>query len=257
MSTAVELLHIATLVHDDTVDFADTRRGEKTASNIWGPHIAVLVGDFLFATSAEYVCDTQSIRLIKQFASTISDLAKGQLKEIENKFNIELNMDNYLDIIFKKTGSLFATSSMSGALLGGAVEEDINNVYQFGKNLGLGFQIYDDALDFEGDEKKMGKPVGSDLKNGVMTLPSIIASKKNEKIKKEIINLFELKEENRNEEVDILVKKITKEGYVEEAKHKASKLIDRSIENISSLKNNNIYKDSLIKLAISSKDREK
>ena len=257
ISTAVELLHIATLVHDDTVDFADTRRGEKTASNIWGPHIAVLVGDFLFATSAEYVCDTQSIRLIKQFASTISDLAKGQLKEIENKFNIELNMDNYLDIIFKKTGSLFATSSMSGALLGGAVEEDINNVYQFGKNLGLGFQIYDDALDFEGDEKKMGKPVGSDLKNGVMTLPSIIASKKNEKIKKEIINLFELKEENRNEEVDILVKKITKEGYVEEAKHKASKLIDRSIENISSLKNNNIYKDSLIKLAISSKDREK
>ena len=257
MSTAVELLHIATLVHDDTVDFADTRRGEKTASNIWGPHIAVLVGDLLFATSAEYVCDTESIRLIKQFASTISDLAKGQLKEIENKFNIELNMDNYLDIIFKKTGSLFATSSMSGALLGGAVEEDINNVYQFGKNLGLGFQIYDDALDFEGDEKKMGKPVGSDLKNGVMTLPSIIASKKNEKIKKEIINLFELKEENRNEEVDILVKKITKEGYVEEAKHKASKLIDRSIENISSLKNNNIYKDSLIKLAISSKDREK
>ena len=257
MSTAVELLHIATLVHDDTVDFADTRRGEKTALNIWGPHIAVLVGDFLFATSAEYVCDTESIRLIKQFASTISDLAKGQLKEIENKFNIELNMDNYLDIIFKKTGSLFATSSMSGALLGGAVEEDINNVYQFGKNLGLGFQIYDDALDFEGDEKKMGKPVGSDLKNGVMTLPSIIASKKNEKIKKEIINLFELKEENRNEEVDILVKKITKEGYVEEAKHKASKLIDRSIENISSLKNNNIYKDSLIKLAISSKDREK
>ena len=186
MSTAVELLHIATLVHDDTVDFADTRRGEKTASNIWGPHIAVLVGDFLFATSAEYVCDTQSIRLIKQFASTISDLAKGQLKEIENKFNIELNLDNYLDIIFKKTGSLFATSSMSGALLGGAVEEEINNVYQFGKNLGLGFQIYDDALDFEGDEKKMGKPVGSDLKNGVMTLPSIIASKRNEKKKKPV-----------------------------------------------------------------------
>ena len=257
MSTAVELLHIATLVHDDTVDFADTRRGEKTASNIWGPHIAVLVGDFLFATSAEYVCDTQSIRLIKQFASTISDLAKGQLKEIENKFNIELNLDDYLDIIFKKTGSLFATSSMSGALLGGAVEEEINNVYQFGKNLGLGFQIYDDALDFEGDEKKMGKPVGSDLKNGVMTLPSIIASKKNKKIKKEIINLFELKEENRNEEVDILVKKITNEGYVEEAKFEASKLIDRSLENISSLKNNNIYKESLINLAISSKDREK
>ena len=88
MATAVELLHIATLVHDDTVDFADTRRGEKTASNIWGPHIAVLVGDFLFATSAEYVCDTGSIRLIKQFASTISDLAKGELKEIENSNNV-------------------------------------------------------------------------------------------------------------------------------------------------------------------------
>ena len=127
MATAVELLHIATLVHDDTVDFADTRRGEKTASNIWGPHIAVLVGDFLFATSAEYVCDTESIRLIKQFASTISDLAKGELKEIENSNNVDSKVEDYLDIIFKKTGSLFATSSMSGALLGGAKEKDRND----------------------------------------------------------------------------------------------------------------------------------
>jgi len=176
MSTAVELLHIATLVHDDTVDFADTRRGEKTASNIWGPHIAVLVGDFLFATSAEYVCETGSIRLIKQFASTISDLAKGELKEIENSININLKTNDYLNIIFKKTGSLFATSAMSGALLGGAKESDVKLIYEYGKNLGLGFQIFDDVLDFEGEESKLGKPIGSDLKNGIMTLPSIIAS---------------------------------------------------------------------------------
>ena len=175
MATAVELLHIATLVHDDTVDFADTRRGEKTASNIWGPHIAVLVGDFLFATSAEYVCDTGSIRLIKQFASTISDLAKGELKEIENSNNVNIKFEDYLDVIFKKTASLFATSSMSGALLGGANENDIQKLYSYGRNLGLGFQIFDDILDFEGEETQLGKPIGSDLKNGIMTYPSIIA----------------------------------------------------------------------------------
>jgi len=257
MATAVELLHIATLVHDDTVDFADTRRGAKTASNIWGPHIAVLVGDFLFATSAEYVCETESVRLIKQFASTISDLAKGELKEIENSGNINLNIKDYLDVVFKKTGSLFATSSMSGALLGGANEEDIKKIYSFGKNLGLGFQIFDDVLDFEGTEEKLGKPVGNDLRNGIMTYPSIIARDRDEKIKNSIKDLFKLSQTERSGAIKELVNSIIDSGSVEETKIKASSLIDQAITDIESIKKENIFTDSLKELANFSKNRER
>ncbi|MQG20082.1 MAG: polyprenyl synthetase family protein [SAR202 cluster bacterium] len=257
MATAVELLHIATLVHDDTVDFADTRRGEKTASNIWGPHIAVLVGDFLFATSAEYVCDTESIRLIKQFASTISDLAKGELKEIENSNNVDSKVEDYLDIIFKKTGSLFATSSMSGALLGGAKEKDINTLYSFGKNLGLGFQIFDDILDFEGDENQLGKPVGNDLKNGIMTYPSLLARDRNKNIKKDIEELFNLPKNKREDAVTSVVKEIKSSGFIDESISKASKIIEKAIEDLESVKEKNIFIDSLIDLAKFSMNRDK
>jgi len=257
MATAVELLHIATLVHDDTVDFADTRRGEKTASNIWGPHIAVLVGDFLFATSAEYVCDTESIRLIKQFASTISDLAKGELKEIENSNNVDSKVEDYLDIIFKKTGSLFATSSMSGALLGGAKEKDINTLYSFGKNLGLGFQIFDDILDFEGDESQLGKPVGNDLKNGIMTYPSLLARDRNKNIKKDIEELFNLPKNKREDAVTSVVKEIKSLGFIDESISKASKIIEKAIEDLESVQKKNIFIDSLIDLAKFSMNRDK
>ena len=257
MATAVELLHIATLVHDDTVDFADTRRGEKTASNIWGPHIAVLVGDFLFATSAEYVCDTESIRLIKQFASTISDLAKGELKEIENSNNVDSKVEDYLDIIFKKTGSLFATSSMSGALLGGAKEKDINTLYSFGKNLGLGFQIFDDILDFEGDESQLGKPVGNDLKNGIMTYPSLLARDRNKNIKKDIEELFNLPKNKRKDAVTSVVKEIKSLGFIDESISKASKIIEKAIEDLESVQKKNIFIDSLIDLAKFSMNRDK
>lgn len=257
MATAVELLHIATLVHDDTVDFADTRRGEKTASNIWGPHIAVLVGDFLFATSAEYVCDTESIRLIKQFASTISDLAKGELKEIENSNNVDSKIEDYLDIIFKKTGSLFATSSMSGALLGGAKEKDINTLYSFGKNLGLGFQIFDDILDFEGDESQLGKPVGNDLKNGIMTYPSLLARDRNKNIKKDIEELFNLPKNKREDAVTSVVKEIKSLGFIDESISKASKIIEKAIEDLESVQKKNIFIDSLIDLAKFSMNRDK
>ncbi|MED5254800.1 MAG: polyprenyl synthetase family protein [Chloroflexota bacterium] len=257
MATAVELLHIATLVHDDTVDFADTRRGEKTASNIWGPHIAVLVGDFLFATSAEYVCDTESIRLIKQFASTISDLAKGELKEIENSNNVDSKVEDYLDIIFKKTGSLFATSSMSGALLGGAKEKDINTLYSFGKNLGLGFQIFDDILDFEGDESQLGKPVGNDLKNGIMTYTYLLARDRNKNIKKDIEELFNLPKNKREDAVTSVVKEIKSSGFIDESISKASKIIEKAIEDLESVQKKNIFIDSLIDLAKFSMNRDK
>ncbi|MCH8277705.1 MAG: polyprenyl synthetase family protein [Proteobacteria bacterium] len=125
MATAVELLHIATLVHDDTVDHADTRRGHQTASKLWGRNVAVLIGDFIFATSAMYVCDTDNISLVRRFAETITELARGELNEIYTAWQPGVPLEEYNQRIYDKTASLFCTAAESGAVLG-EVDDDQN-----------------------------------------------------------------------------------------------------------------------------------
>ena len=174
MGAAVELLHLATLVHDDTVDNAAVRRGRATLSSLWGPEVAVLVGDYLFASSAIHVCNTENIRVIKGFSRTIMDLSSGQLSEHFMCNDWRQTREQYMDRIFKKTGSLFATAAESGAVLSGAEEHVVQAVREFGSNLGIAFQIVDDVLDFEGSPAEIGKPVGSDLASGVLTLPALL-----------------------------------------------------------------------------------
>ncbi len=174
MGAAVELLHLATLIHDDTVDNAAVRRGRATLSSLWGPEVAVLVGDYLFATSAIHVCNTEDIRVIKGFSRTIMDLSSGQLTEHFMANQWQQTREQYMDRIFKKTGSLFATAAESGALLSGADERVVKAVREFGSNLGIAFQVVDDILDFEGSAAEIGKPVGSDLASGVLTLPALL-----------------------------------------------------------------------------------
>ena len=174
MGAAVELLHLATLIHDDTVDNADVRHGRATLSSLWGPDVAVLVGDYLFATSAIHVCNTENIRVIKGFSRTIMDLSSGQLTEHFMANQWRQTREQYFERIFKKTGSLFATAAESGAVLSGADEGTIRAAREFGGNLGVAFQVVDDILDFEGSPAEMGKPVGSDLASGVLTLPALL-----------------------------------------------------------------------------------
>ena len=174
MGAAVELLHLATLIHDDTVDNADVRHGRATLSSLWGPDVAVLVGDYLFATSAIHVCNTENIRVIKGFSRTIMDLSSGQLTEHFMANQWRQTREQYFERIFKKTGSLFATAAESGAVLSGADEGTVRAAREFGGNLGVAFQVVDDILDFEGSPAEMGKPVGSDLASGVLTLPALL-----------------------------------------------------------------------------------
>ena len=175
MATAVELLHMATLIHDDTVDNSDFRRGEATISSLWGRNVAVLLGDFIFAASATNVCDTDNVRVIRRFSETIMDLSSGELQELADAYNANQTMDDYLHRIYKKTASLFATAGESGAILSGQSEEDVESLKSYGYNVGMAFQIVDDILDFEGTAEEVGKPVGSDLSHGIMTLPAILA----------------------------------------------------------------------------------
>jgi len=174
MASAVELLHLATLIHDDTVDNSPLRRGRATVSNTWSPHVAVLFGDYVFATSATFVCDTNNIRVIRRFSETIMELASGQLMEYFTAFDSTQARSLYHDRIYRKTASLFCTASESGAVLGEASEPEVQALRNYGYNIGMAFQVRDDLLDFEGDPSNLGKPVGSDLLNGVLTLPTIM-----------------------------------------------------------------------------------
>lgn len=174
MATGVELLHLATLIHDDTVDDADTRRGQASVSGRWGKEVAVLLGDYLFATSATLVCDTGNLRVVRRFAETIMELASGELIEYFNTFNPQQELDRYYDRIYRKTASLFRTASETGAVLSAASEDQIQALSSYGYNIGMAFQVVDDLLDILGDEAELGKPVGNDLRQGVLTLPSIM-----------------------------------------------------------------------------------
>lgn len=171
MAGAVELLHVATLIHDDTVDDSDLRRGRATVANLWGRDAAVVVGDYIFAASATFVCDTGNIRVIRRFAETIMELSKGQLYEMANAFSPDQDMEGYLDRIYSKTASLFATAAESGGVLSGADEEIVQALQGYGYNLGMAFQVVDDILDVRGSRDEVGKPVGNDLLQGVITLP--------------------------------------------------------------------------------------
>ena len=174
MAGAVELLHLATLIHDDTVDDSPTRRGRATVGNVWGHQVAVLFGDYVFATSATFVCDTDNIRIMRRFSETIMDLASGELIEYFGSFDASQAREVYNDRIYRKTASLFCTAGESGALLAGAPEDEVQAMRRYGYNIGMAYQVGDDLLDFEGDATDLGKPVGSDLLHGVLTLPTIM-----------------------------------------------------------------------------------
>ena len=175
MATAVELLHIASLIHDDTVDGSATRHGRATISSLWGRDVAVQTGDYVFASAAALVCETGNVRVIRRFSQTIMDLATGQLREVAETHDPDGTREDYMARIYAKTASLFVVAAEAGAALSGASVETVEAMSSYGRSLGLAFQIVDDILDFEGVEDHIGKPVGSDLANGVLTLPAIIA----------------------------------------------------------------------------------
>jgi len=174
MATASELLHIATLVHDDAIDKADMRRGRETINKIWGLERAVILGDFLFARAGELAADTGNLRAVRLFAQTLGTISHAELRQGFSAFRLEQSYDDYIERIAGKTAALFAMATESGAVLSKAPEKVIQALKDYGYNLGVAFQIVDDILDFVSTEAEMGKPVGSDLSQGTVTLPSLL-----------------------------------------------------------------------------------
>ena len=174
MATAVEIMHTATLVHDDAIDNSPVRRGRPTINKLWGEEKAVLLGDYLFAEAGALCATTQNLRVIKLFAKTLKTISSGELNQAFYAFNLEQSRPQYFQRVAKKTSALFLMAIESGAALSQAPEESIEILKEYGHNLGIAFQIVDDILDFTGTEEELGKPIGSDLAQGTLTLPAIL-----------------------------------------------------------------------------------
>jgi octaprenyl-diphosphate synthase len=174
LAAAIELLHTATLVHDDVIDNAATRRGRPTANSLLHNTTTVMLGDYMFAHAANFAAGTANIDVIRLFSQTVITIARGEIGQDMAAYDARQTVRQYLQRIAGKTASLFAAACQGGALLTAASRDRVEALKDYGYNLGMAFQIVDDILDFVGDEQEMGKPVGSDLSQGTLTLPSLL-----------------------------------------------------------------------------------
>lgn len=173
-AAGVELLHTASLIHDDTVDHAEIRRGRPTLNSLISTETVILFGDYIFARAAMLAAETMNPRVVGVFAGTLGDICDGELREIFTARELGQSLDDYNRRIYGKTAALFAGSAEMGAILGRANDDEIASMRCFGKNIGMAFQIVDDVLDLRESTSQIGKPAGLDLRQGTVTLPTML-----------------------------------------------------------------------------------
>ncbi len=175
LSVAFEMTHLASLIHDDIVDEARTRRGKPTVNSLWGDKIAILLGDYYFAKTAGLIADIDDQRIDRLFSDTVATVSEGTIMEMMTAGSIDLTVETYYEKIKHKTACLIAACSKGGAIVSQASDEEIALLDEYGLNLGIAFQITDDILDYTQDQSTIGKPAGNDLRQGMVTLPLIYA----------------------------------------------------------------------------------
>ncbi len=182
LAELTELIHTASLVHDDIIDSAPLRRGRETINDLWNDKISVITGDFLFAQASVRLGELENSEIVKIYANVLSDLCDGEIEQYSLKYDTNISWDQYITKSTTKTASLFAAACKSSSLLNDQSEEDIKLANDFGNFLGIAFQIVDDTLDFTSTKNELGKEVGADLKQGIITAPTLFAlDEKNEK----------------------------------------------------------------------------
>lgn len=245
MAASVELMHTATLIHDDAIDKSMSRRGKATIYKLWGGEPAILLGDYLFAKAGEFVSDTQSPRVIKLFSQTLATISSGELNQFFSAYNLKQTRDQYFKKISGKTASLFALSTESGAILSGAPEKSVRILRDYGHYLGIAFQIVDDILDFIGTEAELGKPVGSDLAQGTITLPAMLLLERSPED-----NPVKRRFENRDDPDNIrqAIELIRNSPIVDECYAVANEYCAKACQHLNQLPENN-NREALLKLA--------
>lgn len=245
LAAAVEMLHTATLVHDDLIDGALLRRGNPTLNASWTPGATVLAGDYLFARAADLAAQTDSVRAMRLFAHALMVICSGEIRQMFNK-RADLSRQQYFDRIYAKTAALFAVSTEASGVLGGAPEPAAAALRTYGEQLGMAFQIVDDVLDFVGSEDRLGKPVGSDLRAGLVTLPTLWFVEQNggHELLNEIVN------NGRRDDPSIreAVRAICESGAIEATLDEARQFVHRSQEALELLPPSK-YRDALWELS--------
>jgi geranylgeranyl pyrophosphate synthase len=178
LAASLEVVHTASLVHDDTIDDALTRRGFTTVNSVWDKHTAIVTGDFLFAKSAQLASRMDSVRIMHMLSETVMSMCAGEMRQYAHKNDWNISIDEYLERVGAKTASLFAMCCSGAGVATRQPETRIEALHRYGFNVGLAFQIVDDILDFDSDERTLGKPAGNDLAQGTITLPAILFMQK-------------------------------------------------------------------------------
>ncbi len=249
LAAAVETLHTATLVHDDLIDNAFLRRGNPTLNTLWNSAATVLTGDYLFAQAAAFAAETESVRVISIFAQTLITICNGELNQIfggDKGQPTATAREYYYQRIYSKTASLFAASTEAGGLLGGAPQAEAQALRDYGYNLGMAFQIVDDILDFAGNEGDLGKPIGSDLRQGIVTLPTICfleAHPEDEAVSRVLSGRGK-----GDDEVGAAVEAIKESGAIESSTAEAKRFAAKSRDALSILPHNE-YRQAMLDLA--------
>ena len=245
LAAAVELIHSATLLHDDVVDVSEVRRGKKTANAIWDNKATILVGDYLFSIAFQLMVRSKNLRVLDLLAKASSIMADGEVMQLENSNDIRLTEEKYLEIIFGKTAVLFSAACESGALINNCSEEKTIALGNFGKHLGTVFQIVDDILDYNSKESVLGKDVGNDFFEGKVTLPIILtykaASEKERRFISEIFTKNLLTTERNQNDFNEILNLIKKHGGLEFSREVAEANRDMALKEL------DIFSDSSFK----------
>ncbi len=254
LSAAVEFIHTATLLHDDVIDESKQRRGKPTANEKWKNKTSVLVGDFLFSRAFQLMTKYGNSETLKILADTSVIISEGEVLELANDKNLEINEDIYFDVVNAKTASLFSAACQVGSISANASNTEINALKSFGTNFGMTFQLVDDAIDYSSNKKILGKNTGDDFKEGKITLPIILAygrsNEKEKKFWKRTISELNQEEGDFDNALDIINKYQCIQDTITRANHFSNVAID-SID----IFKNNIFKEKLAALVSTSISR--
>ena len=236
LAACVELIHAATLMHDDVIDNGTVRRGKKTLNKIWGNHSSVLIGDYLLSRCFEMMVDDGNLEVLKLLSSTSSKIAQGEVLQLQHNKEVDMLEETYLKIISAKTAELFAAATKVGAILSEVKTKEKEALEFYGRNLGLTFQIADDTLDYNSDLKLFGKKIGQDFYEGKITLPIILLFQKTENNEKEKIKNIFLKDERNENELNYILSLIKKYDVINSCYQKAQHYIDIASNSLSIFK---------------------
>jgi geranylgeranyl pyrophosphate synthase len=233
LAASIELLHSASLVHDDVIDASPTRRGRATANEIFNNAAAVGLGDYMFAHAADLIARTDNTQVVRLFARTIMEIVGGELHQDMSAYDYSSDTIKYFGRIEGKTASLFAASAEGGALAANCSPAERESLRVYGLNVGMAFQVVDDILDFSGDEAEMGKPIGSDLMAGTLTLPALLLMERNPK-NNPVKKAFRSKKPNA-EHVARAVYEVVNSDILNESYGVARDFRDRALEALGTL----------------------